>query len=159
MASYSVTLPKARCSTLSNSEQAATGMSHRWRVLAADIAYATATATNDVVTFTLGATPTNWIVDKALVNVTTAVAGTTALTLVVGTTSSTAAFISSQSVKTAGPLEMVSTLPILTNAQGTAAVNVVATLTNATDGSMSAVTAGQFDIYLNVVNLDKRYAQ
>lgn len=161
MASYTVTLPKARCSTLSNSEQAATGMSHRWRVLAADIAYATATATNDVLTFTLGATPTNWIVDKALVNVTTAAVGTTAVTLAVGTTSSTAAFVSAQSIKTAGPLEMVSTLPILTNAQGTASLNLVATLTDADGGtnSLSAVTAGQFDIYLNVVNLDKRYAQ
>ena len=156
MAAIGVTHPKARCSVLSLEEQAATGCSHRWRVLQTDIAYATATATDDVLTLTLGATPTNWIVDKALCNVTTAVAGTTGtVTLAVGSTSAIAAFVSAQSIKTAGPLEMVSTLPILTSAQGVAAVNLVATLTQGTGGSLSAVTAGQVEIYLNVVNLDK----
>ena len=159
MAAYTIALPKARISPLSNQEQAATGCNTRWRVLYTDVAYATATATDDVVTLTLGVTPSNWIVDKALVNVTTAFAGTTALTLAVGTTSATTAFVSAQSVKTAGPLEMVSTVPILTNAQGTASLSLVGTLTNATGGSISALSAGQLDIFLNVVNLDKAYAK
>ena len=119
----------------------------------------TATATNDVLTFTLGNTPANWIVNRALANVTTAFATTTAATLAVGTTSSTAAFISAQDILTAGPLEMVSTVPIGTNAQGTAATSLVATVTNATGGSLSGITAGQVDIYLNVVNLDHTYAK
>lgn len=159
MASYSVTIPKARCSPLSIEEQASTGCNVRWRLLTADVAYATATATDDVLTFTLGSTPSNWIVNRALVNVTTAFATTTAATLAVGTTSSTAAFVSAQSILAAGPLEMVSTVPIGTNAQGTAALSIVATVTNATGGSLSALTAGQADIYLNVVNLDNTYAK
>ena len=156
---YTLNHPKARVTPLSKEEQATTGCNTRWRVLYTDVAYATATANDDVVVLTLANTPTNWIVDKALVNVTTAFAGTTALTLAVGTTSATTAFVSAQSVKTAGPLEMVSTLPILTSAQGTAALSLVATFTNATGGSPSAVTDGRADIFLNVVNLDKAYAK
>ena len=159
MASYSVTIPKARATPLSLEEQASTGCNTRWRLLTSDVAYATATATNDVLTFTLGNTPANWIVNRALANVTTAFATTTAATLAVGTTSSTAAFISAQDILTAGPLEMVSTVPIGTNAQGTAATSLVATVTNATGGSLSGITAGQVDIYLNVVNLDHTYAK
>lgn len=156
---YTLNHPKARITPLSSEEQATTGCNARWRVLYTDVAYATATANDDVVVLTLANTPANWIVDKALVNVTTAFAGTTALTLAVGTTSATTAFVSAQSCIVKGPLEMASTLPILTNAQGTAALSLVATFTNSTGGSPSAITAGQADIFLNVVNLDKAYAK
>jgi len=160
MAAYTIALPKARVSPLSVEEQATTGCNVRWRILASDIAYATATATDDVLTFTLGSTPSNWIVNRALGNVTTAFAGSTGTaTLGVGTTSSTVAFISAQDIKTAGPLEMVSTVPIGTNAQGTSALSIVATATQNTGGSFSTVTAGQVDIYLNVVNLNDTYAK
>ena len=37
--------------------------------------------------------------------------------------------------------------------KGTASVNLVATFTNATGGSPSALTAGALDIYLNIVDL------
>ena len=89
MAAYTIALPKARVSPLSIEEQASTGCNVRWRILASDIAYATATATDDVLTFTLGTTPTNWIVNRALGNVTTAFAGTPGTaTLGVGPTAS-----------------------------------------------------------------------
>ena len=101
---------------------------------------------------TLGTLPSTWVVENALVNVSTAFAGTTAFTLVVGTTTTTNAFITSTSVLTAGvigsPLSAA-----LTNATGTASKDLVAVLTNATGGSPSALTAGALDIYLNIIDL------
>ena len=117
-----------------------------------DVAVTSATLTADTVTVTLGALPDKWLVDKALVNITTAFAGTTALTINVGTTTSTSAFVTAQSVLTAGVLPMASTVPVLTNATATASKNIVAVFTNATGGSPSALTAGSLDVYLNVQN-------
>lgn len=150
MADTAVTLPSARISALSADETANYGVSQKYTILYSDIAYGT--GSTDTVTVTLGTTPTSWYVDKAFVNVPTAFAGTTALTVQVGTTSSTAAFVSAQSVLTTGVLEQTSTLPVLTNATATSAVNLVAIFTNATGGSPSALTAGALDIYLHVCN-------
>ena len=153
MADTAITINSARVSPLSNENQATTGYNVKYRVLYSDILYGT--GSTDTVSLTLGATPTNWYVDHAVANVTTAFAGTTALTMAVGTTSSTAAFISAQDVKAVGRLEQTTTLPVLTNATATAAVNMVATFTNATGGSPSALTAGQADIFLRVVDVDQ----
>ena len=150
MADTAITINSARVTPLSLEAEAATGFTVRYRVLYSDILYGT--GSTDTVSMTLGPTPTSWYVDHAQVNVSTAFAGTTALTLAVGTTTSTAAFISAQDVLVTGQLEQVSTLPILTNATATAAKNMVATFTNATGGSPSALTAGQADIYLRVVD-------
>lgn len=152
MATYAVTLASARKTVLTDIERAVTGFSHKFTVLAADLTSAGATTATDVVTLTLGATPALWAVDKALVNVTTAYAGTTALTMTVGTTSSVSAFVTSQSVLTVAALGMASGVPALTNATATSSLSMVATLTNATGGSISALTAGQLDIFLNILN-------
>jgi hypothetical protein len=148
MADTPITLPITRTSPLSINESADFGMNSKFTILYSDIAYGT--GSTDTVTVTLGTTPASWYVDKALGNVRTAFAGTTALTVAVGTTSSTTAFISAQSVLVADQLEMASTLPILTNAKGTAALSLVAVFTNATGGSPSALTAGAMDLYLNI---------
>ena len=107
---------------------------------------------SDTVTLTLGVLPSTWVVNNALVNVSTAFAGTTAFTVVVGTTTTTNAFITSTSVKTAGVIGTPLT-GALTNATATASKNLVAVFTNATGGSPSALTAGALDIYLNIVDL------
>lgn len=151
MADTAVTISKTRVSPLSVDEIANQGFSVKYNVQYSDIAYGT--GSTDTVTMTLGATPTGWYCDKALGVVTTVFAGTTTLTAQVGTTSSTAALISAQSIKSAGALEMVSTVPILTNATTTTSVNLVAIFTNADGGSPSALTAGAMDIYLHIVSL------
>jgi hypothetical protein len=95
------------------------------------------------------------VLNNALVNITTAFDGTTAFSVNIGTTSSTSALVTAQSVKTAGVLAGV-----LTNAtivKGTASVSLVATFTNATGGSPSALTAGALDIYMNIVDLSDPY--
>jgi len=148
MADTAVTIARADLSQLSLQEQAR-GFSNKFHVDYSDVALGT--GSSDTVTLTLGTLPSNFVMNNALVNITTAFAGTTAFSVNIGTTSSTSALVTAQSVKTAGVLA-----GLLTNAtivKGTASVNLVATFTNATGGSPSALTAGALDIYLNIVDL------
>lgn len=148
MADTAVTIARSKISPLALEEQSAYGFNTKFKVLYSDIAYGT--GSTDTVTMTLGATPAGWYVDHAQVNVKTAFAGTTALTLAVGTTTSTVAFVSAQSVLSQGQLEQASALPVLTNATATTSLSLVAVFTNATGGSPSALTAGELDIYLRL---------
>jgi len=151
MADYPVTLTGARKSALADVERI-NGYSHKFTIPYSDIAVATATGASDTVTVTLGALPAKWAVNSARANITTAFAGTTALTMVVGTTTTTNAFIASASVLTAATLGSNVT-DALTNATATATKNLVAVFTNATGGSPSALTAGSLDIYLNIQDM------
>lgn len=153
MADTAVTISGRRVSPLSNQEAAVGENTLKFKVLYTDVAYGAGNA--DTVTMTLGNTPANWAVTNAKVNITTAFAGTTAFNIIVGTTTSTAAFVSSTSVLTAGTLPAVTTLASLTNATGTAAKSLVAIFTNATGGSPSALTAGELDIYINLLDTSK----
>ena len=148
MADTAVTISRADTSQLSLQEQAR-GFSNKFHVDYPDVALGT--GSTDTVTLTLGALPSNFVINNALVNITTAFAGTTAFSVNVGTTSSTSAFVTAQSVKTAGVLTGVPTTAALV--KGTASVSLVAVFTNATGGSPSALTAGALDIYLNIVDL------
>lgn len=148
MADYPVTLSDDRISRLSNNE-GIRGFTHKFKIKAADVAVATATGATDTVTVTLGATPTTWYGDKALVVISTAFAGTTALSMSVGTTSSVTAFVNSTTVKTAGVLTAVGAANA-NAASGSASVGLVAVFTNATGGSPSAITAGELDIYVGL---------
>ena len=148
MANTAVTIARADTSQLSLQEQAR-GFSNKFHVDYSDVAFGSTDA--DTVTMTLGTLPSNFVLNNALVNITTAFAGTTAFSINVGTTSSTSALVTAQSVKTAGVLAGVPTTATLV--KGTASVNLVATFTNATGGSPSALTAGALDIYMNIVDL------
>lgn len=147
MADTAVTIASTRVTPLAEQEQSATGYNVRFRVLSSDIAYGT--GSSDTVTMTLGTTPTTWYVEKSIVNISTAFAGTTAMTLIVGTTTTTNAFVTSQSILTAATLNGAGF------AQATASKSLVATFTNATGGSPSALTAGQLDIYLRLIDCNK----
>lgn len=151
MADTAVTLPVTRVSPLSNQERGDHGYNAKFKVLYTDVAYGT--GSSDTVTVTLGALPAKWVVDKAAVNVTTAFAGTTAFTIIVGTTTTTNNFIASTSVMTAGliqPSTGKNTVATISGSTGTATKNLVAVFTNATGGSPSALTAGELDIYLSI---------
>ncbi len=150
MANTAITISPTRVTPLSEQEVAATGFNARFRVLSTDILYGT--GASDTVTMTLGATPAKWYIDKAGVNISTAFAGITVVSIIVGTTSSTAALTSSTSILTAAFLNQTVGTPILTNTTGTASVNLVATFTAAGTGGPAALTAGQLDIYLNLTN-------
>ena len=149
MADTAVTISRSKAYNLSLQEQAR-GFSHKFSVSYSDVAYGS--GSTDTVTMTLGALPSAWVVTDALVNVSTAFAGTTAFTVQVGTTTSAAAFVTATSVLTAGVIGSPLT-NTYTNATATATKNLVATFTNATGGSPSALTAGALDIYLNIIDL------
>jgi hypothetical protein len=149
MANTAVTISRSKAYNLSLQEQTR-GFSHKFHVDYSDVA--SGTGSSDTVTMTLGALPSAWVVNNALVNITTAFAGTTAFSVQVGTTTSAAAFVTATSVKTAGVIGSPLT-QALTNATATATANLVATFTNATGGSPSALTSGALDIYLNIIDL------
>jgi len=148
MADTAVTIARARTSELSLQEQAR-GFSNKFNVKYSDVAFVS--GSSDTVTLTLGALPSKYVLNNALVNVTTAFAGTTAFTIQVGTTTTTNNLVTAQSVLTAGVLAGVPTTATIRTATATA--NLVAIFTNATGGSPSALTAGELDIYLNIVDL------
>ena len=155
MADNAYTLASTRISILSEQEQAATGFTNKYRILASDWTAATSGAT-DTVTVTLGALPAKWLVDKALVNVTTAFTGITGAALFsVGTTTSVTAFVTAVTVSAAGAIQMNSALPVLTNATAVATKSMVAQYTAAGTGGPAGITAGQLDIYLSVVDTSK----
>ena len=148
MADTPLTIARNRTTSLSLEEQAR-GFSHKFNVQSSDIAYGS--GATDTVTLTLGALPAKYVVDRALINIKTAFAGTTAMTVVVGTTTSTNAFVTSQSILTAGVLGGGLSGAAISTA--TATKNMVAVFTNATGGSPSALTAGDLDIYLNIIDV------
>jgi len=148
MADTAVTISRARVSQLSLQEQAR-GFSHKFNVKSPDVAFGS--GATDTVTMTLGALPSKFVLNNALVNITTAFAGTSAFTIQVGTTTTTNSLVTAQSVLTAGALAGVPTTATIRTATATA--NLVAIFTNATGGSPSALTAGELDIYLNIVDL------
>lgn len=152
MADTAVTIARADTSQLSLQEQSR-GFSNKFHVDFSDVAFGSGNA--DTVTMTLGALPSKFVLNNALVNITTAFDGTTAFSVNVGTTSSTSALVTAQSVKTAGVLAGIPTTATLV--KGTASVSLVAIFTNATGGSPSALTAGALDIYLNIVDLSDPY--
>lgn len=152
MANTNVTLLGARKSPLTDVERIL-GFNVKYTIPYSDVN--TGTGASDTVTVTLGATPAKWLVTKALANVTTAYAGTTAFTLSVGTTTNVTAFMTAVSVMTAGviqPANGPSSVATPANATGTATINLAAVFTNATGGSPSALSAGSVDILLSVID-------
>ena len=147
MANTAVTLPDARKSVLSNQERAQ-GFTHKFKVLYTDVDEGG--GASDTVTVTLGNTPTDFIITKALVNVSTAYAGTGAMAIEVGTDGDPNNFIYSTTVLTAGPIIVGAGAAVKTLAGSFAAASDVlsAVFTNSSSGSPSALSAGELDIYL-----------
>ena len=147
MANTDVTLDNARKSVLSNQERAQ-GYTHKYTIKYTDIDEGS--GSYDTVTVTLGATPTDFIITKAMVNVRTAMAGTGALTIQVGTDGDPNNFITATSVTAVGPIiSAVGAAPVtLAGTFAAASDQLEALFTNSSSGSPSALTAGELDIYL-----------
>ena len=147
MANTDVTLGSARKSTLSNQARAQ-GFTHKFKILYTDIDEGS--GSSDTVTVALGDTPTDFIVTKALINVTTAFAGTGAMTVQVGTDGDPNNYITATSVLAAGPTIVGTGAAPVTLAGSFAAASdaLEALFANSFSGSPSALTAGEMDIYL-----------
>ena len=155
MADTSLTILKSRVSVSDNPERTL-GYSHKFNVKFSDIACGT--GNSDTVTLTLGNTPKNWMVTRAIVNVVTAFAGTTSFNIIVGSTTGTSAFVASASTLAQGLIQNTTgpnTTGTIASSTGSASVVYKAIFTNATGGSPSALTAGELNIYLNVIDLDQ----
>ena len=149
MANTDVTLDNARKHVLSNQERAQ-GFTHKYKILYTDIDEGS--GSTDTVTAVLGNTPTDFVVTKAMVNVTTAFAGTGGLSIQVGTAGDPNGFITATSVLTAGPIatQAGATTAAAAACIGTTAQVMEALFTNSSSGSPSALSAGELDIYLAV---------
>lgn len=147
MANTNVTLPNARKSVLSNQERAQ-GFTHKWKVLFTDVDEGS--GSSDTVTVALGDTPADFVISKAMVNVTTAFAGTGGLSVKVGTDGDDDNFITATSVLSAGPIIVgAGSVPATLAGSFAAASDALqAKFTNSSSGSPSALTAGELDIYL-----------
>ena len=124
------------------------GFTHKYTIKYTDIDEGS--GSSDTVTVTLGATPTDFVISKAMVNVTTAMAGTGALTIQVGTDGDPNNFITATSVAAVGPIiSAVGAAPVtLAGTFAAASDQLEALFTNSSSGSPSALTAGELDIYL-----------
>ena len=147
MANTDVTLDSARKDVLSNQERAQ-GYTHKYTIKYTDIDEGS--GSSDTVTVSLGDTPTDFIISKAMLNVTTAFAGTGAMTVQIGTDGDPNNFITAITVLTAGPtISAAGAAPVtLVGTFAIASDALEALFTNSSSGSPSALTAGELDIYL-----------
>lgn len=133
-----------------------TGFTHRFRIPFDILNDAAWTGQGDTVTVTLGSTPTKFLVDKALVNISTAFATTGTLTIQVGTDGDPDNFVDAQDAKTAATLAgAAGALPVTeAGSYGVASDVLVARFT--TQGSTGApadITAGVAEVFLSVNDL------
>ena len=133
-----------------------TGFTHRYRIPFDVLNNAAWTGQGDTVTVTLGSTPTKFLVDKALVNISTAFATTGTLTIQVGTDGDPDNFVDAQDAKTAATLAgAAGALPVTeAGSYGVARDVLVARFT--TQGSTGApadITAGVAEVFLSVKDL------
>jgi len=147
MADTAVTLDSARKDVLSNQERAQ-GFTHKYKIKYTDIDEGS--GSSDTVTVALGNTPTDFVISKAMINVTTAMAGTGALAAELGTDGDPNNFITSTSVTAVGPIiAAIGAAPVtLAGTFAAAADALQVKFTNSSSGSPSALTAGELDIYL-----------
>ena len=157
MADEAHTLSQRRATRLSVEEASLSGFTHKYRIDEDDYTFAN-TGVTDTVTITLGATPTDFLIDRAAINVVTAWAGADyeTITMMVGTDGDQDNFIDAQSVTTAGPIIAAAGAIVKTEAGSIAAAsdNLVVRLTNGNSGSPSTWAAGQTDVYLGIRGLN-----
>ena len=147
MANTDVTLGDTRKTVLSNQERAQ-GYTHKWKIKYTDIDEGS--GSSDTVPVSLGDTLTDFVISKAMINVTTAFAGTGAMTVQVGTDGDPNNYITAITILTAGPtISGAGAAPAtLAGSFAVAADDLEALFTNSSSGSPSALTAGEMDVYL-----------
>lgn len=143
----------SKMEVLTNQERT-NGFTHKWKIKYTDIDEGS--GATDTVTASLMASPVDFVVTKAAINVVTAFTGSGGLAVEVGTDGDPNNFITSTSVLTAGPTITGAGATPTTLAGSFAAASdaIEALFTNSVSGSPSALTAGEIDIYLGVLNLN-----
>ena len=156
MANETITLSNDYVHVLTENERAMNGgFTHKFSIPYTEVARATtATGSTDVVTINLPTSGTNFIVKNVMAYVRQAFAGAGGLALTVGTDDSANNFMTTASVLTTGPIVTgAGCVPTTLSGSFAAAANqLTATLTGSVSGSPSAVSAGQVDIYMALLN-------
>lgn len=159
MANFPITITKGNASILPIPERTG-GFDRMFRVNFADLVASGSTGSTDTVTVTLGTTPTPaWIITRALASINTAFAGTIGgLAVTVGVTGSVACVLPSTSVLSGAIITSTAGAnapATVSAAQGTTAVSIVAVFTASVSGGMNALTAGQIDIFVSLIDPTK----
>ena len=153
MANTDVTLDDSAKSVLSN-QAARGGFTHKWTIKYTDIDEGT--GSSDTVTVVLGNTFADYVITKAMVNVTMAFAGTGALAIEVGVDGDPNGFITTTNLISvgAGPITtQPGAVPAAAPVSAAAAVDVIEALfTNSSSGAPEDLSAGELDIYLGMIN-------
>ena len=153
MANYTATLADSRKTILSAQARAYSGFTHKWTIKYTDIDDDSATSTGDTITVALGDTPTDYIIMRAMMNVTTAFAGGGTLTMDVGTDGDEDAFINLQAVTAVGPIIALGALPVTVAPTFAAASDALqAHFINSSSSNPAALSAGEVDIYLSMIS-------
>ena len=153
MANYTATLADSRKTILSAQARAYSGFTHKWTIKYTDIDDDSATSTGDTITVALGDTPTDYIIMRAMMNVTTAFAGGGTLTMDVGTDGDEDAFINLQAVTAVGPIIALGALPVTVGSTFAAASDALqAHFINSSSSNPAALSAGEVDIYLSMIS-------
>lgn len=156
MADQTVTIPTTSVYVLSAEEQRATGFTHRFDIAYTDVNDSSWTGQGDTVTVTLGSTPTKWLVEKAVVDVSTAFATTGTLTIQVGTDGDPDNFVDAQTAKTAAVLVGAAGGAPVTEAGSFAAASdvlVARFTTQSATGAPADITAGALTVWLAIRDL------
>lgn len=155
MANTDVTLAETAKSPISLPGIATHGYNSIYKITWEDVDEGS--GSTDTVTVTLANTPAEWIIDKAMVYVKTAFAGTAGgFAIEVGTDGDPNNFITSSSVKTAGPIiTLAGSAPTtLVGSFGTASDVIECVFTNSTSGAPEDLTAGELYVLLNIIDVD-----
>lgn len=160
MATYTTTLAGTYITPLITPEQL-NDVSVRYNIPYTAINIASSTATADVVTLTLGTTPTNWVVPSAYTWITAGftAASLTSLAMTVGTTTNVACFIASSNVSGAVTGNLVqatngiNTTNVAASSTGTASLAVVAQFTITGAAGFNSLTSGYVQVNLQYKDL------
>jgi hypothetical protein len=134
-----------------------TGFTHRFRIPFDVLNNAAWTAQGDTVTVTLGSTPTKWLVDKALVNISTPFTTTGTLSIQVGTDGDPDNFVDAQDAKTAAILIGSQGAEPVTEAGSFGIASDVLVARFTTQGSTGApadITAGVAEVLLAIRDIN-----
>ena len=155
MANTSGTITSRQISRLSANEAAAYNCNTKFTVKYTDITAANSTGNASTVTIKLGDTPAIWQIDNCIVNVTTAVAGANAAcTVGIGTGTNTTAILAAVSAVALKPYAPLYGVNDMANcyASATTCLKMLFTQVGAS-GNLGDATAGQWDVYLNIIDL------
>ena len=158
MADTPLTISKTRVTPLTDAERN-NGYTHKFKIKYSDIACGT--GASDTVTLTLGSSPARWLVSRAVMNITTSFVGTGTQTfaVTVGEAVNAASLVASTALLSTAvglviPTNGANAVNQAANCKGTTTATFKAVFTNAAAGSPSALTAGELDLYISMIDLD-----